>query len=320
MAARHQTPFILGSLVFGSFLFATAAQCAVPPLWAFPGMGASSPAISPIREEHLPGSRQSFTAAQLVNRGEAVDWFPAAHPPMPTPVRGDGGRAFGCGFCHLPEGVGRPENAPLAGMPFRYLLQQLHDMSAGARKLVNDHFVPGALMLQVARETSTSDAEAAARYFSRLRYTNRVKVIESDRIPRPIAHGFVYFFDRTSPSVPLGERIVEGPDDPGRFELRDPRTTYTAYVPIGSVARGAALVKGNATRPRCALCHGPELRGTSVGPPIAGRHPTYIFRQLYAFASGTRDGADAMLMKPVAESLSRRDMIALAAYVGSLPP
>ncbi len=290
------------------------------PLWAFPGSGAES--RSPYaRKTRLAGSQRSFTAAQLVDRTTAVDWFPATHPPMPAAVRGGRGPASACGFCHLPEGVGRPENAALAGMPFSYLSQQLRDMRSGARRLVNAHFVPGALMLQVIRQTSAADADAAARYFSELRYTKRVKVIEADRIPHPLAHGFVYFFDKHGPKVSLGERIIEGPDDPQRFEMRDPRTTYTAYVPVGSIARGADLAKGNGTgRSPCALCHGPELRGASIGPPIAGRFPTYLFRQLYAFQSGTREGAIATLMKPIVAGLSRRDMIDLAAYVGSLSP
>lgn len=292
------------------------------PLWAFPGSGdESSSPTSAARATRLPGSQQRFTAAQLLDRTTAVDWFPAAHPPMPPAVRGGRGPASACGFCHLPEGVGRPENAALAGLPFNYLSQQLRDMRSGARRLVNAQFIPGALMLQVIRQTSATDAEAAARYFSGLRYTKRVTVIETDRLPQPVAHGFVYFFDKRRPKVSLGERIVAGPDDPQRFEMRDPRTTYTAYVPVGSIARGASLAKGHGTaRPPCVLCHGPALTGTSLGPPIAGRFPTYLFRQLYAFQSGTRQGTSATLMKPVVAGLSRRDMIDLAAYVGSLGP
>jgi cytochrome c553 len=73
-------------------------------------------------------------------------------------------------------------------------------------------------------------------------------------------------------------------------------------------------------QPDAASCHGPRLRGTSVGPPIAGHFPTYLFRQLYAFRSGARTGTNATLMRPIAAGLSRRDMIDLAAYIGSLAP
>lgn len=334
---KCRTPIVLASVVLAGAALgigwftprvAAARQLSVAPgrvntapLWAFPGAGEESSPVSAAQRFHLPGSHRSFTAAQLGNPKAAVDWFPATHPPMPPAVRGDRGPVFACGFCHLPQGAGRPENAVLAGMPFDYLSQQIRDMRTGARRLVDAHFVPGALMLQVMRETRATDAEAAARYFSGLHYTKRVKVIEADRIPRPVASGFVYVFEKSGPKVSLGARIIEGPDDPERFEMRDPRATYTAYVPLGSIARGAALVKGNgAARPPCESCHGPGLRGTSEAPPIAGRFPTYLFRQLYAFQSGTRTGIDATLMTPVAAGLSRRDMIDLAAYIGSLPP
>ena len=291
------------------------------PLWAFPVEGELTPAIDLQTQQRLPESRRTFTLAQLADNTAAADWFPHEHPSMPTVVRGGGGRAPACGYCHLPGGVGRPENAILAGMPSSYISRQVSDMRSGARRVVDAHFVPGGHMLEVARVTSATDVEAAARYFSGLRYTKRVKVTETDRIPRAIPHDYVYYFDKGGVTVPIGERIVEGPDDPERFKLRDPRTTYTAYVPVGSIARGAALARGDgSTRPPCAVCHGPALRGTSVGPPIAGHFATFIFRQLYAFKSGTRNGSYATLMKPIVADLSRRDMIDLAAYISSLTP
>ena len=126
-APRRWTAWALGLVAFAGAgpwgVSATPAadahrQLRPPPtpvdataLWAFPGSGESSSSIDPAREEHLPGSQQSFTVAQLSHLTAAVDWFPAAHPPMPLAVRGGQGDTFACGFCHLPEGVGRPENA-----------------------------------------------------------------------------------------------------------------------------------------------------------------------------------------------------------------
>ena len=69
---------------------------------------------------------------------------------------------------------------------------------------------------------------------------------------------------------PLGERIVEMPDDEDNYVNRDQRVTFTAYVPPGSVARGAALVKGeDAERaPACAACHGDNGKGKrDLGAP-----------------------------------------------------
>jgi len=70
----------------------------------------------------------------------------------------------------------------------------------------------------------------------------------------------------------------------------------------------------------CAGCHGRSLSGTAEVPGIAGRSPTYLFRQLYEFKHGGRVGVQSALMKPTVEHLALEDMIALAAYAASLPP
>ena len=48
-------------------------------------------------------------------------------------------------------------------------------------------------------------------------------------------------------------------------------------------------------------------------------HTTAV-RQLYDFKHGARAGSGSVLMKPTVEHLSLDDMIALAAYLASLPP
>ena len=145
-------------------------------------------------------------------------------------------------------------------------------------------------------------------------------MIEATRTPRAIAADFVYRFDfdlHKTPPEPIGARIVEGPLNWDLFDLRDPRTAYVAFVPPGSLSKGATLAKRGDSQARpCVSCHGPALTGTAVAPPIAGRSPTYLFRQLYAFKAGARNGTLAEPMKSVVGQLSTQDMIALAAYVG----
>jgi len=46
----------------------------------------------------------------------------------------------------------------------------------------------------------------------------------------------------------------------------------------------------------------------------------YLFRQLYYFKDGSRAGSMSALMKGVVFRLTQDDMLAIAAYVGSLPP
>ena len=95
---------------------------------------------------------------------------------------------------------------------------------------------------------------------------------------------------------------------------------YTAYAPPGSVARGRRLAMNSGILLRCATCHGGNLQGTDKVPPIAGRSPTYLLRQLLAFKTGVRANANAQQMLPVVEHLEINDMIAVAAYLATLPP
>jgi cytochrome c553 len=282
------------------------------PQWAFPG---------PLNKS-VPGSKAVYSDVQMFDRASSVDWFPDKHPAMPDAVKGRL-PLYACGFCHLPEGAGRPENAALAGMPYEYLKQQIDDMQSHTRIAPNPRFGPAVNMISTIThpQLTKADIDAAAKYYSGLKYTKHTKIVETKEIPRVTTNSFVYVFDSSGAREPLGERIVEGPDDFVRFEMRDANVTFTAYVPVGSTARGAALAKGDgAARASCETCHGPGLKGSPIGPPIAGRPLTPTFRQLYAFKTGTRNGKGAVLMQPVVTGLAQKDMIDLATYVGSLDP
>src|SRR5664279_229672 len=131
-----------------------------------------------------------------------------------------------------------------------------------------------------------------------------------------------YMLAKNGGTEPIGERIVEVPDDVEQFEHRDPRSQFTAYVPKGSIAKGEKLAKTgglNITVP-CAGCHGADLRGLAAIPGIAGRSPSYLVRQMYDFQQQTRQGDAGAMMVPIVEKLSHGDMIALAAYISSLKP
>jgi cytochrome c553 len=55
-------------------------------------------------------------------------------------------------------------------------------------------------------------------------------------------------------------------------------------------------------------------------PPLAGRSPSYIFRQLYDIQHGTRHGMWTELMKAPLAHLSQDDLIAITAYLSSRAP
>ena len=296
-----------------SFQINSAAAIETPagfPQWAFPGPLVKS----------IPGSKAKYSDVQMFDRTSSVDWYPETHPAMPDIVKGRL-PVYACGFCHLPQGAGRSENAALAGLPAKYIVQQLLDFKSGARKTADRKFGAAVNMELTAAQLSDADAQAAAAYYAGLKYTKHVKLVEAAEVPDFASNAFVYVFKPDGPRQPLGQRIIEGPDNFELFEMRDPNMTFTAYVPVGSIARGAALAKGDGgARPACESCHGPGLKGAEIGPPIAGRLPTGLFRQLYGFQSGARNGVNAAQMKPIVAGMSHKDMIDLAAYLASLEP
>ena len=178
------------------------------------------------------------------------------------------------------------------------------------------------LMVAAAKAMRKNEIRAAAEYYSKLKPKNIIKVVESATVPDTyIAR--TYFTKRANGRTqPLGQRIIEIPDNVEQFELRDARATFTAYVPLGSIAKGEALVRtgGSGTGAPCATCHGPGLKGSGPFPAIAGRSPSYILRQLYDFQHGDRNGPNSALMKSIVQKLSLADMIFLAAYISSLRP
>ena len=117
-----------------------------------------------------------------------------------------------------------------------------------------------------------TDAEvlAAAEYFAALKPKRIIKVVESETIPKTGPSRLFYVKSPEGGTEPLGQRIVEMPDDVDQFELRDSRATFTAYVPVGSVAKGETLAKtgGSGTTITCSICHGRKLKGVGPIPPI----------------------------------------------------
>src|SRR3954465_7515145 len=177
-------------------------------------------------------------------------------------------------------------------------------------------------MIELSKLASDAEIETAAAYFSALQPRKRIKVVESDTAPKTYVAGLLWAAAETSEREPIGSRIIEVPDDLLRFESRDPRSTFTAYVPVGSLSKGEALVMqgGAGKTTQCTVCHGPDLKGLGPLPGIAGRSPSYVFRQLYDFQHGARTGAWSPLMAPVVANLNEEDLVAIVAYLASPDP
>jgi cytochrome c553 len=295
-----------------------------PPPWAFavnpPGM---QPAPDDGTLKHVPGSAVSFTLTQIRDLFNVPDWHPDDHPPMPQVVaHGSKPAVFACGYCHLPNGLGRPENSSLAGLPASYIAQQVADFKTGARKSSEPASLPVNLMIAVAKAVTDAEVKTAANYFSALPPKPWIQVIETDTVPKTRVAGWMLVSAEPGAVEPIGQRIIEMPQDLERTELRDAASGFIAYAPVGSIHRGEALVTtgGAGKTIACGVCHGPDLKGLGPVPALAGRSPSYIVRQLYDIQHGVRNGAWTDLMKAVVTRLSEEDMVSIAAYTASLAP
>ena len=144
------------------------------PLWAYgfleapkPGEKAAPQAVptrnlrpnedpaEQTRSRQLPDSPASFSLVDIRDGSNVADWYPQDHPAMPDIIRlgpAEAGPARrGCGFCHLPNGLGRPENAPTAALPPAYFIQQLHDFRDGLRRSADPRKPNTNTMIELAR-------------------------------------------------------------------------------------------------------------------------------------------------------------------------
>jgi cytochrome c553 len=316
----------------------SAAMAAEEPFWAYGFNGPPSTQASKAPQRapppdtqtplHVDGSTLSFTRAQITNYFEPADWFPAEHPPMPDIVAHGKKTAtppvIACALCHLPNGSGRPENANVTGLTYEYIVQQLQDFRKGARQSSDIRKTNTGLMAGFARNMSDEEMKTVATYFASIAAKPAARVLESETAPRTRPSGglFIPVKGEGAATEALGERIIEVPEDEEQTEMRrNPHVRFIAYVPKGSLARGEILVRtGNGKVTPCATCHGADLHGLGPVPRIAGLSPSYIARQLYDMQTHHRAGLWMPLMAPVVANLNASDVLAAAAYLGSLQP
>ncbi|HZP32756.1 MAG TPA: hypothetical protein VFB23_05260 [Candidatus Acidoferrales bacterium] len=309
---------LIGLIAFAQAQMPTAIPNGLPD-WAYNIPDKHQPPLPKMTGTiHVPGSGKEYDASQVRSTTEPPDWFPDEHPAAPRIVKGPNAPAGAvCGTCHLMSGQGHPESADIAGMPAEYIIRQMEYFKSGARK-DNERMGP------IAKNVSDEDVRQAAEYFEAIKPIPWVKVIETATPPKT----YVSIDARhrvLSPeggTEPIGRRIIETPNDVALTAYRDPHSGYTAYVPPGSIAKGAALVKtgGKAKTIECAICHGDDLKGLGEVPRLAGLQPVYIARQLIYMQNGSSAGKEAALMKKVVANLSEDDIISISAYLGSLPP
>src|SRR5258705_4081073 len=155
-----------------------------------------------------------------------------------------------------------------------------------------------------------------------MKWTPGIKVVEASAVPKTRIAGGLFLALEGAEKEPLGQRIIEVPENAEATEtLRDPRSGFIAYAPMGSIKKGQALATtGGGKTTQCGVCHGADLKGSGPVPGIAGRSPSYLMRQMYDMQVGVRKGMWTELMKPVVSKLSEEDMLNIVAYTSSLAP
>jgi cytochrome c553 len=304
------------------------------PVWAYP-VSASGPlvvgdatAASGEPVEHVAGSTAGYTKTQIANLFVAADWFPESHPAMPAVVAaGRRPAVYACAHCHQPSGLGRPENQSLAGLPATYMEQQMADFRNDLRRSSEPRMGPASRMILVAKAASAEEIKVAAEYFASLKPQKWIRVVETDMVPVTRPEGWMLVVESGGTTEPIGERVIEVSEDFEQSELRNPMSGFVAYVPKGSLKVGESLVRtgGRGRIMACTVCHGQNLKGQPMKgmgnvPPIAGRSPSQMARQLIDFRSGARHGANSALMRKLTAKLRDADVVAITGYLASLNP
>ena len=202
-------------------LLPVVAAAADKPDWAFPVTEKVQP---PPRFEGSrvrpapPGSTLSITRAKADDMYDIPNWYPTLYPSLPKIVQfgNKDTQVRACGSCHLPNGAGHDESAYVAGLPAGYFIRQMADWKSGDRK-----FSP--TMVAMAKVVTDAEIRDAANYFAALKPSPWIRVVETDMVPKSyIGQGNKRLLHPDGGTEPLGNRIIEVPEDEEVVVYRDP--------------------------------------------------------------------------------------------------
>jgi len=129
----------------------------------------------------------------------------------------------------------------------------MQDFKDGNRKSADPKKANTNTMIAIAKGMTDDEIKAAAAYFGSMKWTRWIKVVETTSAPKTRVAGGLFLALDGSEKEPLGSRIIEVPENAEATEtLRNPRSAFIAYVPVGSVKKGEALAKS------CGTCHGTD--------------------------------------------------------------
>jgi cytochrome c553 len=237
-------------------------------------------------------------------------------PPMPDAV--SKGKPLPCLQCHLANGGSHPESAAIAGMSVNYIIEQVHAFRDGERVDVRT-----GRMILAAKAATEKELKEAAEYYAAIGPDRQqwITTIVSDVVPKgvePFGGGGMRYHIAEGGTEPLPQgRIIEMAGDDDLVKARDQIDGgFVQYVRADDLALGEKV----ATEGACGTCHGADYKGKGDVPRLAGQHALYMIRQLKDMQIGTRKDKNVAVMKPIVAKLSDREIVAVAAYLGSKSP
>ena len=160
-------------------------------------------------------------------------------------------------------------------------------------------------MIDLAKAMTDDEVRAAAEYFAAIKWTPWVRVVETNLVPKTRISGNLFLPITQERVEPIAGRIIEVPENEEQAETyRNPHSGFVAYVPVGSIkkGRGPRDDRRHAGRPqhdrpgqddRMHDMPWAGFDGRGDVPPIAGRSPSYMARQLFDMRQGARNGPSA---------------------------
>ena len=84
---------------------------------------------------------------------------------------------------------------------------------------------------------------SAAKDYSSMKWTPWINVVETASVQKTRIAGGMFLWPEAG-QEPIGQRIIEAPEKTNETEtLRDPRSGFTALVPLGSIKKGQTLAR-----------------------------------------------------------------------------
>ena len=264
-----------------------------------------------------PGSGKEYEASAIAGNANPPDWFPDEHPRRAA--QREGSDAERVRLVPPDVGTGASGIRRHRGHAGRIhhsadeLLQERRAEGGGAHGADRSR---GLRRRRAARRRSTSPAIKPNAIREGDRDRDAAEDLRQRRRPAS-AHSCRTAAPSRSAAASSRSRTIRCRRRSAILIPASPRTCRPA-----ASRSGKALAKtGDSGKTiQCAICHGDALTGLGEVPRIAGLQPVYIARQLITMQNGTSAGTNAALMKKVVAKLSEDDIIALSAYLGSLPP